>query len=56
MAVKQRSNYIKTHLESNGCTKQTEIKHRCSQTHFKAMSAGYWDAEMVSKEGAWYYL
>lgn len=40
MAVKQKGNYIKTHL-ANGYTKQTEIKHRCSQTHFKAMSAGY---------------
>ena len=48
MAVKQRSNYIKTHL-ANGCTKQTEIKHRCSQTHYKAMSAGYWDAESSSQ-------
>ena len=48
MAVKQRSNYIKTHL-ANGCTKQTEIKHKCSQIHFKAMSAGYWDAESSSQ-------
>ena len=43
--VKRRSNYLRTHL-ANGCTKQIKIKHRCSQTQFKA----WWlDAEILSK-------
>ena len=29
-------NYLRTHL-ANGCTKETEIKHRCSQTQFEVM-------------------
>lgn len=36
--IKQRSHYLRTHF-ANTCTKSTEIKHRCSQTQFKATEA-----------------
>ena len=36
--IKQRNNYLRTHL-AKGCTKGVYIKHRCSQTQFKAREA-----------------
>lgn len=51
--VKQRSNYLRTHLAADRCTKWIEVKHRCSQTWFRAVAV---DAELLSgvpTEGGW---
>ena len=45
--VRQRSDYLRTHF-ANRFTKQIQIKHRCSQTYFKAMAAWCWDAQCSS--------
>ena len=37
--IKQRSSYLKIHL-ANRHTKSIEIKHRYSQTQFRALAAG----------------
>lgn len=44
--------YLKTHL-ANRCVQWIEIKHRCSETRFKAAEAWSWAAECSSGEGAW---
>ena len=42
--IKQRSSYLKIHL-ANRHTKSIEIKHRYSQTQFRALAAGCRGAE-----------
>ena len=45
--IKPRSKVLRTHL-AQGCTRETEVKHRRAQTQFKVTAAGCWDTEMPS--------